>query len=228
MATVSTVFVLVVVVAIFGGMGAFWYFSPDQRAKRAIRAVAVSRIADVSDGERVRVVGQIEVEAPVAAPLSGRACAYWRVLVEELRSNGKSSSWHKLVDEHDGVDFLLRDSTGAAWVESMHVTAILDKDGSGSSGFLQDPSPQLEAFLAERGHDTKGWFFNKRIRFREGVAEPGETIAVVGDAKWERDPDSSTRAGDGYREAQVPQRLRVRAPEDGSPLLLSDQSDLLS
>ncbi|MFK7985611.1 MAG: hypothetical protein AB8I08_06230 [Sandaracinaceae bacterium] len=221
-------FILFIPVAVFGAVFLFWYFSADQRAKRAIRAVALSRISEAGDGERVRVVGQIELEAPVTSPLSGRKCAYWRVLVEERRNSGKNNTWRTLIDEHDGVDFLLRDPTGLAVVEAMHVTAVLEKDGTGGSGFLRDPSPQLEAFLAERGHDTKGWFFNKTIRYYEGVAEPGELIAVVGVAKWERDPDASTRAGEGYREAHVPKRLRIRAPEDGTALLLSDQSDALS
>lgn len=216
---------LVVAVTVMAGV---WYFSSEQRAKRAMRRVPVSNIGDVNDEQRVRVVGQVEVDAPLFAPLSGRACAYWRVLVEEKKSSGKNSYWKKMVDEHEGVDFRLRDATGLALVESTHVNAVLESDAAGGSHFLSDPTPELEAFLAERGHDTKGWFFNKTIRYREGAAEPGEVVAVVGDAKWERDPDASATAGDGYRQAQMPRRLRISAPDDGTPLLLSDKSDVLS
>lgn len=205
-----------------------WWFSADQRAKRAMRGVPKRSIADVIEGERARIVGAVDVPEPTYAPLSGRPCAYWRVTVEERRSSGKNSYWRTIVDEHEGVDFFLTDSTGKAKVEAMHVQPVLAHDARGGSGFLNDPTPELQAFLTERGHDTQGWIFNKTIRFREGVAERGELVAVVGTGRWERDPDEKARAGSGYREAAMPQRLVMSAPEDGSPLLLSDEHDVLS
>ena len=64
------------------------------------------------------------------------------------------------------------------------------------------------------------------MRYREGVLGAGETVAVVGTGRWERDPDESPRAGAGYRDAEMPKRLVLQAPEDGSPLLLSDEPSL--
>ena len=211
-----------------GVMFLIWYYSAEARARRAMKKVPRRAIAEVIQGERVRVVGEVSLAEPVEAPLSGRPCAYWRVLVEQHVSRGKSSYWKTLVDEEEGTDFFLHDGTGKALVKTVHTEVVLERDHSGGSGFMNDPSEVLEQFLAERGHDTKGWFFNKRIRFREGVAEPGETVAVVGVAHWERDPDESARAGDGYREAQSPRRLVLSAPEDGTPLMLSDELDITS
>jgi len=226
---VSPVAVVVFVLAI-GAVVAllFWWFSADQRAKRAMRGVPKRSIADVVEGERARIVGSVDVREPIYAPLSGRPCAYWRVTVEEKRSSGKNSYWRKIVDEHEGVDFFLTDGTGKAKIEVMHAQPVLAHDARGGSGFLNDPTPELESFLAERGHDTQGWIFNKTIRYREGVAEPGELVAVVGTGRWERDPDEKAQAGAGYREASMPQRLVMQAPRDGSPLLLSDEHDVLS
>lgn len=200
-----------------------WYFSAEQRALRAMRAVPLRRIADVIDGEKVRIVGEDEAPHTVLAPLSGRECAYWRVTVREQRGSGKSRRWVTIVDEHDGVDFFLRDGDAKALVKTTLVSAVLEKDGRYASGFMRDATPELEAFLTERGYSSKGWIFNKNMQYHEGIVEPGELVAAVGVGRWERDPDESPAAG-GYRDVVQPRRLVLDSPEDG-PLLLSDRAD---
>ena len=206
----------------------FWYYSADNRAKRAMKAVPRRAIAEVIEGEQARVVGDVVIAEPLSAPLSGRACACWTVTVEQHVSRGKSSYWKLLVKESEAADFFLTDGTGKAIVRTSHTQALLEGDGRGGSGILSEPSEALTEFLAQRGHDTKGWFFNKRIRYREGVAEPGETVAVVGTGRWERDPDEEASAGEGYREARMPKRLVMGPPADGKPLMLSDERDVTS
>ena len=149
------------------------------------------------------------------------------IVVEEKRRRGKHSYWQTLVDEEEGTDFLLLDDTGKAKVQVSYASAVLHGDAEGGSGFLNEPTPELDSFLSARGHSTQGWIFNKTIRFREGVAEPNERVAVVGMGKWERDPEEAAMAGEGYREAVMPKRLVLSAPSEG-PLLLSDESDVTS
>lgn len=203
-----------------------WWFSTDQEARRAMRALAVHRIDDVLTGQKARIVGEVEPLRTIHAPLSGRACVYWRVHVEEYRRSGKNGRWHTIVDEHEGVDFLLRDGDQKALIKAAYVHPVLERDGSWSSGVMNEAAPELKAFLAERGHSTEGWVFNKSMRYREGVAEPGELVAVVGVGRRERDPDEHARP-DGYRDVAMPERLVMDAPEDG-PLLLSDEPGMLS
>ncbi len=212
--------VLIVVATLLG-----WFFSADQRHRRAMQEVPRRPIAEVVEGEIARVVGKVRVSAPVVAPLSGRSCAYFRVLVQERRKRGKGSYWVDVVDEAGGVDFLLEDDTGRAVVKVDRAKAVLEGDESGHSGFLSEPSAELVAFLEARGHSAQGWVFNKTIRYREGIAEEGETVAVVGKGRWERDPDERPQAGDGYREAVMPERLVLEAPADG-PLLLGDEAEV--
>jgi len=76
--------------------------------------------------------------------------------------------------------------------------------------------------LAERGHSSEAWVFNKTMRYREAVVMLGETVAVVGTGRWEHDPEGTTKAGSGYRDAELPMPLVLDAPDAG-PLLLSDQ-----
>lgn len=214
---------LIVVVAVVGVivMFAVWWFSAEQVARRAMRAVPRKAIRDVAEGEKARIVGSVELAQSIAAPLTGRACAYWRVVVQELRG-GKNRRWVTVIDEHEGVDFFVRDESGKALIKTELVTPLLEKDAALSSGFLNDATPELEAFLAARGRSSKGWVFNKSMRYREGVVEHGETVCVVGVGRWERDPDERAGAGAGYREAEMPMRLVMSSPDDGN-LLLSDE-----
>lgn len=223
----NPIVIIVAVIAVVGGVAfVAWWFSADQKARRAMRSVPRRPIEQVSDGEKARVVGQVHAEQTIAAPLSGRACTYWRVTVQEQRGGGKNRHWVTIIDEHEGVDFFVQDGAGKAIVKTELVHAVLEKDGKFSSGFLNDADPALEAFLADRGHSSQGWVFNKNMRYHEGVVEPGEHVCVVGVGRWERDPDEEARAGAGYREAQMPRRLVLESPDDG-PLLLSDEPGML-
>lgn len=201
-----------------------WYFSADQTARRAMRAVPVRAVAEVAGGTKARIVGRVRVDAPITAPLTGRACARWRVIVQEKRG-GKNKHWVTVLDASQGVDFVVEDPSGKAIVAGPSVQAVLEQDGNFSSGFLNDATPELEAFLAAHGRSSQGFVFNKTMRYREGVVEPGETVTVVGWARWEADPEASARAGAGYRDAETPKRLVIDAPP-GEALIVSDHHDM--
>jgi len=204
---------------------ALWWFSADQVARRAMRKVPMRVIRDVLEGEKARIVGEAAGDAPIPAPLSGRSCFYWRVTVEEYRRRGKHGSWRTIIDEQEGVDFVVKDGTGKAWIRASHVHSLLEKDARFASGILNDAGPELEAFLARHGHSSEGLLFNKNMRYREGVVEPGEAVAVVGIGRWAQDPDEPAQAAAGYRDMVTPKRLVMEPPEDG-PLLLSDESKM--
>ena len=81
----------------------------------------------------------------------------------------------------------------------------------------------MVTYLARHGESSSGWIFNKTLRFREGVLEEGETVAVVGQFFWEPDPEPMPgEMGGGYRDHPV--RLVVRAPKNRSIFLSDDPS----
>ncbi|MGE0788330.1 MAG: hypothetical protein AB7S26_21835 [Sandaracinaceae bacterium] len=214
--------IILAVVAVVGTIaGIAWWFSPDQRAKRAMKSVARTTIKDAPDGEKVRVTGRVECDAPLYAPLSGRACAAWRVIVREKR--GKHT--YTLVDDSEVTAFRLVDGDDRAHVDESYVKVVLDEDASGSTGLFGEPPPELVDFLADRGHSTQGFFLSKTLWYREGVAEIDETVAVMGLARWEADPEKRAQAA-GYRTVSQPERLVLCAPDDG-PLLMSDHHDVV-
>jgi hypothetical protein len=209
----------------FGVMaiGLLYWFSEPAKIRRALRAAPMVRIADAKTGEVIRISGRIRaVGDMVRAPLSQRQCVFYDVTVEEARSRGKSGQWTQIVRETDGVDFLVEDRTGKALVYAGGMKVVTVKDHERQSGTFNDATADLEAFLARHGKWSKGLVFNKNLRYREGVFEPGDRITVLGLARWEQDPDP-TSAGTGYRD--VPKRLVVSPRKDG-PVLASDEPEL--
>ncbi|MBI2895377.1 MAG: hypothetical protein HYY06_17615 [Deltaproteobacteria bacterium] len=186
--------------AVFGLVWfAIWWFSKDQKIKRSLRKLRPTPIGQVREG-LVKIAGSVRPLDVLTAPLSGRACAYYEVLVEQRVSSGKSSHWRTIIREVEERDFLVEDGTGRARVEMVAVEAAVTRDGHWSSGTFNDASSELEAFLQRHGQSSEGWIFNKTLRFREGVLEAGERVAILGWAEREIDPEPGG-AGHGFRDA---------------------------
>ncbi|MBO6937798.1 MAG: hypothetical protein JJ863_22715 [Deltaproteobacteria bacterium] len=200
--------------------GARWFLAREQRLKRRIKTLPISSIADTPEQQDVRVTGRLAYRgdrAPLEAPLSGRPCAAWRVVVRERRGSGKNKRWITILEESDSRDFVLEDESGRAIVDGTLVELAVDFDRKGGTSFFSGPSPYLEEFLHERGIATKGVVFGKTLDYREGALEAGEQVTVAGSGVWENDP---TQRGKGYRD--VGKLLRVSAMSDGNLLATDD------
>lgn len=207
-------------------------FSPRARRRRLLRKFKGVPISQAKDGELVKVVGRLhyaEGETPLRAPLSERFGAYYRVQVEQRRSSGQNSDWKEIINEratHQTIWLQGARPEERALVDLGLADVELVMDARYDSGFLNDPSPRLEAFLADHGYSGEGWVFNKTLRYHEGVLEQGERIAVLGRCVREPDPDPRASAADrGYRDA--PTRLRLVSPAEHE-LLVTDDPKLLA
>lgn len=216
--------ILVIMVLVFLGFGIFalfrHYYSKEARTRRALNAQERVPISEVPEGGIVKIAGRITyLGTPLEAPLSGRRCACWEVVVQERVQRGKNRQWREIIREQATQEFLVEDDTARAKVEAECFPQMaLEQDGHFSSGTFNDPTPELVQFLAENGYETAGLFgFNRTYRFREGVLEEGEAVAVLGKARWEADPDGMTRGG--YRDS--PRRVVLTDPDEGR-MLLSD------
>jgi hypothetical protein len=215
-------FVIFAVLAVI--IAVAWYFSDEQKTKRAIRAARPVSIAEAKAGEVVKLSGDVKyLGETVRAPLSGRTCAYYQVTVEEYRSNGKGGSWVTVLTDPGGVDFLVEDRTGRARVKNLMLKVVAVQDAKYESGTFNDATPALEEYLAAHGMKSKGWVFNKSMRYQEAVFEEGETVSIVGQISYEHDPGAMPE-GSGYRE--TPKRAVIAAP-DGGFLLASDDPKLV-
>jgi hypothetical protein len=173
-----------------------------------LRALPATRIADVGDGQIVKVVGEVIYgHRTTASPLSRRRCAYYSVRVDQRVGSGLLASWLTLVGEAGGVDFYVRDDSGTALVriaERRMATALVHDRTARISPLLHDDW-YLEALLAERGYEVEGMFSRDTYRASDGVLEAGERIAVAGRARWV----ASSDALGSYREAATAVELEA-------------------
>jgi hypothetical protein len=200
------IFFGVVVIVVLLGL----FFRRDARIRRAIKKLPVVKVKDFADGTIGRVVGQVRVIDETTAPMSGRPCAQYHLIVKQQRRSGRSSHWVTLVDEQRMVDFVVEDASGRAVVDTTGAQVAVVKDASARSGTFNSATPELEALLARHGHSSTGFLgFNKTIRYQEGVIEEGEMVAVCGLGRIER------RAGS-------PRGQLVIGPTAEGPVRISD------
>lgn len=160
-------------------------------AYTAIRDVG----AEATGWLRGRVIG----EAWLVAPLSGRACTYYKIVVEARDGLG----WKRVAYESRGQSFELDDGTGIAIVDPEGSQVEVDYDRQyeyGPARRVQQPVAELARRFQLPAED---------VIIREGVLGPGETVAVHGRLVREADPDP-TRASS---------RLRVVGPGRERPFV---------
>lgn len=210
-------------VATLGAWAYRTYLSKRGRLRRALRKAPTVTVTEAPDGQPAKLVGVLRYSdaQPLEAPLTRRRCACYQVTVQE---RGGNNNWRTVIDASDHLrSFWLEDRTGRALVQLELPSLLLTMDAHFRSGFLDDAAPALEAFLAQHGRSSRGLVFNKTLRYREGVLEEGEEVAVFGLCRWEPDPEPGAGGG-GYRE--TPMRLRVVAPPK-TPMVVSDEQQTL-
>jgi hypothetical protein len=191
-----------------------WYVGKPQRRRRQLRGVHRVPIAELGEGQVGRLVGTVSGE-PIPAPISGRPCLCWFVLVEEGVNLPRP-----IIRASGGVPFELADGSGRALIDPTGAEIDVDLDVHRHSGGVDRPTELERAFL-DRYHRRSGGSY----RYHEGIIPPGATAAVVGSGTRELDRDAAAAADRGYRDA-APTLLRMR-PDQARPLLVTDQRDLV-
>jgi hypothetical protein len=189
------VFIIIIALAIGGGFFFVWYNSEEQVVKRRLRSLPRTQIRQISEGSIVKVVGRVNFcNQPLIAPFSGRPCTYYKVIVDEYvrdydRDNENSGHWKTVIEEVQEQDFILKDETGQCVVRMVNAKCAVNKDANFQSGTFRDASPVLENFLASYNKSATSFFgLNKSMRYKEGIFEANEKVAVIGVAHYETDP----------------------------------------
>ena len=195
-----------------------FYFSKKAIIKRKLRKAPHKRIYHFRNGEIAKFTGKVEaIEKPLIAPLSKRKCSYYTVIVERKKSTGKSSHWKTIIEETKAHKYVIRDSSACAFINSKHINKHIVFDKEYSSGFFNDASEELEKYLRQYGHESENMLgFNKNIRYKEGILEENEKVAVLGQGKW---MDAETLG----LPAEYGRVLSISSYE--SPIYLSDDPD---
>jgi hypothetical protein len=180
-----TLGVVLVTGGLFGGVALYasWnaYHSPERQVLRRIRSLPARRIADLADGEDVRIRGQIRAATTRPAPMSGRPCVYSRVTVREHRRIGDTHLWFILFQEEARADFSVVDDSGEVLVRMVRPQVSVVRDSVTECGGSVKVTPPQAAMLLRHGEASQLYLGCERtLRFEEGVLEPGERVSVVG------------------------------------------------
>lgn len=203
-----------------GGLSALLYqawLRPDRRVANALRSAERSLIAHAQPGVRKLEGKARQRDALLTAPISGRRCLAYVLIVEEGRA---LVGWVPLLRELKAVSFLLQDGTGTAVIEPGEAFELaLANTEEGASGGRRPHAPLVE-HLRRIGLATESRLgFAKRLRFEEGALSPDGWVTVGGVLGFEPAPEGERK---GYR--LPPQVLVMRGHAD-FPLLLSDEPE---
>jgi hypothetical protein len=175
-------FLTVVIVGILS-----FYYSRKNRMLREFKKSRKKSINSIKRNEYAKIIGKAKhVKSPLIAPLSGRECVYYHVIVEV--KNDKN--WRKIIDDVKAQDFFIATNTEMAIVKTSDLDKAsnyvhLVKDFNKKSGFRNDAPEKLEAYLKTYSKKSTGLFgINKQMRYKEGVIELDEAIAVKGICEW--------------------------------------------
>ena len=164
-----------------------FYFSTKNRILREFKKSRKKNVNSIKRNEYAKIIGQAKhVNTPLIAPLSGRECVYYHVIVEVQGDK----NWRKIIDDVKTQDFFIDCASEMVMIKPETLDKNLKriylvKDFNGKSGFRKDLPKNIEAYLAQ--HNKKSTSFlgtNKQMRYKEGIIALNETIAVKGVAEW--------------------------------------------
>jgi len=178
--------VLLVGLAIF----LFYYYSSKQVVLRTLKRLPRQRLGSLRTNTYSKIQGKaLHVDGPLIAPLSGRECVFYQILIEQRVQRGKHAHWKTLVDDEDIQDFFIEQNGERCMVlpetNPRNFIAYLETDRTVKSGTFNNPTPEFMNVLKMYNINSEGFLgFNKRLRYKEAIIEVGERIVVAGNIKW--------------------------------------------
>lgn len=103
-----------------GTLGGVWMFFKGFRVFREYKVVEDTpriNIRSIAMG-LVHIRGKAEVEPPILSPVSRTPCCFYKVEIEQWKSEGKSHAWKHVRTDLDGSKFFLADDTGKVLVDA--------------------------------------------------------------------------------------------------------------
>lgn len=198
------------------------YFSSKNVIIREFKKSRKKSINGIRANEYVKVIGTAKhVNKPLVAPISGRLCVYYHVIVEVKGDK----NWRRIINDSQSQDFFIETNSEMALVKSTSIQkdiskCYLVKDYKENSGFRNDAPEKLENYLQEHNKKSTGVLgINKTIRYTEGIIELNEKIGVKGVAKWK----SLKEPIEGYSYSKI---LTLEGSKK-EKLLITDESKAL-
>jgi E3 Ubiquitin ligase len=172
-------FLLLCLIGLVCGPGAFYQGFRMLRFKRMILNTPLSRIHSASVG-LVEVMGKPVGPHVLTAPVTGEPCYYYRVQAWQWVDTGKEHSWKSVLDECLFVPFYLEDSTGRVLIDPKGAELDVHRsfsDEIGASFFRTRDllPPHLQDFLVKRGLVPY-----EKLKLEERIIPQGMPLFVFG------------------------------------------------
>ena len=188
-------------------VGAYLRLARSRRRKAARRAVWGVReavIADVKDGQMVRITGRAVAREPLRlSPISRRACIGFSLIVD--RHDTGSPSEERVVDRDEFDSFAIADATGQAILHGPFDVKLDPYDKRAA-----DLPPAFFEVLEREGVPVRSLLgIQHEFRYVETVLFPGDEIVAIGRATIELDP-----AGHSPSRRDPPVRCHLKGREE--------------
>jgi uncharacterized protein YjeT (DUF2065 family) len=213
-------FVALAVLALLTGVGQFLW---PNRAKRISGALAEKPRVLVQEAHgAVRLTGRVRrIGELLRAPVSGRPCVAYQIVVDVPTRSGGQGIWRRWVDTREARPFMVADESGEARIDTSgpFFMALIHDRSESTDGLGRYPGKHraLSLFLESTGLRPVNWLGRwKSLHYTESVLEEGALVSVGGASAREVDPN-----GDRAGPRSPPERLVLRGTED-LPLLISD------
>jgi hypothetical protein len=166
------------IVGATGGLILFYRGFRILQRKRLILNTPTCKIRSASLG-LVEVSGLATGPYLINAPVTAKACYYYRTLAWELRKSGRSEEWRKVADESLHVPFYIDDTTGLLLVSPQGAETDLHRDFReeySNSFFSSAEMPQaVRGFLLRYGVSGE-----HKVRVEEYCIKPKNALFILG------------------------------------------------
>jgi hypothetical protein len=167
------------IAGVFAGLYIFYKGFLLLQRRHLILDTPVSKIRSASLGT-VELNGLAVGPYSMIAPISERACYYYRTVAYEWKQHGKNKQWVKVAAECMHVPFFLDDNTGKVMVDPRGADLDLHRDFQQEfcDGFFttkQEAPPNVHSFLLRHGVST-----SNKIKVEEFCIKPKNALFVLG------------------------------------------------
>ena len=147
--------------------------------RRLILDTPFSKIRSASMG-MVEVSGLAVGPYTMIAPVTGRACYYYRTVIQEYKQQGKNKQWVIVAGECMHLPFFVDDNTGRVLVDprgaDLDLHCDFEQEFCNSFFTTKDPAPaNVNAFLSRHGIAT-----SNKIKVEEYCIKPKNSLFILG------------------------------------------------
>ena len=154
------------------------FFSKKALAKKHFKKEKASKIFNFKNGEQGKIIGKAEcITSPLIAPLSGKKCVFYEVIVSRPTEDNNSV----LIKKSRSSEFYIVNNTGKVLVNPKNAIYEIKNDIYTNSGILKEPNKKMLDFLKANDIESKTFLgANKSLTFQEKSIEVGELIGIRG------------------------------------------------